>query len=294
MEYPVGAEPAKAGKTRRIVVCGDDFGMNSAVDGGILLLTGMGRMSAVSCLSLGPSFAANARVLRHESADVGLHLDLTDGLGGLSGMPLPLLIASAYTGRLRASWVDERLNRQLDAFEQAYGDAPVYVDGHRHVHQLPGVLSRLLRMLEQRYGARRPWLRCTVPAEVQGVGRLDAFKARVIGALGGHAVRRAVREQGWCSNGRLLGVYGLSGGAGHYAALLRCWLDAARDGDLLMCHPATPAWTDADPLQRQRAAELEVLSHADLADWMRARGLEISRLSQLLPGEADCASGVPA
>jgi hypothetical protein len=60
----------------------------------------------------------------------------------------------------------------------------------------------------------------------------------------------------------LLGVYDFEGGAARYRGLLAGWLQAARDGDLLMCHAGLPDGPRGagDPLAAARAAEFEVLS----------------------------------
>ena len=273
------------GALRRIVICADDFGMNPAVDEGILDLARAGRLGAVSCMTLGPSFPERVAALREADVDAGLHFDLTEGVGGQEpAIALKTLIAQAYLGRLAPAWVDGRLERQLDAFERIYGAAPAYLDGHQHVHQLPGVLPRVAEILQRRYGARMPWLRCTLPRSQPGVGLANAFKAQVIGALGGAALERTVRRHGWRSNARFLGVYGLSGGAAHYAQLVGRWFEAARDSDLMMCHPARAvAPGEGDALMQQRAAELEVLAGEDMPRWLRARGLRVERLSRIAP-----------
>ncbi len=285
MENQENGQQANPQGRRRIVICADDFGMNSAVDGGILYLAQAGRLGAVSCMALGPSFAGQAEALRGADVDAGLHFDLTEGVGGQEpAIPLRHLIARAYLGRLAPTWVDGRLERQLDAFERLYGAAPAYLDGHQHVHQLPGVLPRVIEILQRRYGQRMPWLRCTLPRSQPGVGAANAFKAQVIGMLGGHALHRAVRRHGWRSNERFLGVYSLSGGSAHYAQLLRCWFEAARDGDLMMCHPARAvAPGESDALMRQRAAEFDVLSNEDMPRWLQAQGLRVERLSRIAP-----------
>ncbi len=269
------------GEMRRIIVCADDFGMNSSVDEGILELVEMGRLSAVSCLSTGPTFAAHAASARDAGVDLGLHLNLTEPMEGSLGLSLPRLIASAYTGLLDASWIDAAIHCQLDAFELAVGRGPDYVDGHQHVHQLPGVRRRLLAVLRERYGHGQPWLRCTVPGAQQGQRPADVFKARIIGALGARALRRQAREGGWRQNNGLLGVYGLSGGAPAYSQRLYAWLRAARDGDLLMCHPAAPSATYPDGLSAQRAAEYEVLARPALSTGLAANGVHISRFGAL-------------
>ncbi|MBO1111255.1 ChbG/HpnK family deacetylase [Bordetella petrii] len=263
---------------KRIVVCGDDFGMNAGIDAGMLRLAGLGRLSAISCLTQGSTFAAHAASLKSLDLDLGVHLNLTEALGHpdqAAVMPLRALIARAYTGRLDEAWIDDQLMRQFDVFEDILGRAPDYVDGHQHVHQLPGVLPRLLRLLEHRYGRQAPWLRHTAPGMQEGIPLRESAKARLIGALGADAVARVARRDGWRTNRRLLGVYGLQGGARRYAGLLQHWLNNARDGDLLMCHPALPGAGDA--LARQRAAEFEVLARPELGDWMRLNGVCVAR-----------------
>ena len=76
--------------SKRVVVCGDDFGMNAEVDEGMIALAGMRRVSAVSCLSLGPTFAANAPRLAAQDVDIGLHLNFSETLGA-NAEPLPSL-----------------------------------------------------------------------------------------------------------------------------------------------------------------------------------------------------------
>jgi len=265
--------------SKRIVVCGDDFGMNADIDEGMIELAGMGRLSAVSCLSQGPSFAAHVRRLAPLDVDVGLHVNFTEQLDpNAEALPaLGRLILNAYAGRLDAAWIDARLQRQFDAFEAATGRAPDYVDGHQHVHQLPGIRARLLLLLKRRYGENRPWLRQTAPGMQSGIPLREAFKARVIGALGAAALAREARADGLRTNRRLLGVYGFEGGKRHYAGLLQNWLFNARDCDLLMCHPAA-ASQDGCAMSRQRRAEFDVLASPKLGDWLNVNGVHISRL----------------
>jgi|GEM_PF-24044 len=266
---------------KHIVVCADDFGMTPGIDAGMLQLAAMGRLSAVSCLALGPAFAADAPALAGIDADLGVHLNLTeafDAAGRTAVMPLPALIARAYTGRLDGAWIDTQLARQFDAFERTLGRAPDYVDGHQHVHQLPGVLPRLLDFLRRRYGPQRPWLRHTAPGILDGIPLRDAAKAHLIGALGAAALRRAAHRDGWRTNRRMLGVYGLDGGVRRYAALLHHWLYHALDGDLIMCHPGLPS--SGDRLAGQRAAEYSVLASPLIGEWMRFNGVRIARLSR--------------
>lgn len=265
--------------SKRIVVCGDDFGMNADIDDGMIALASMGRISAVSSLSLGPTFAQNAGRLKSLNVDVGLHVNFSETLGA-DAEPMPSLrklIFSAYAGRLDPAWVDAQLNKQFDAFEAAFSRAPDYIDGHQHVHQLPGIRDRVLAQLKCRYGDARPWLRQTAPGTQCGIPLKESIKARIIGALGAGALARQAQQDGLRTNRRLLGVYGFEGGKRRYADLLQNWLFNARDGDLLMCHPAMDC-KDGSPMSRQRRAEFDVLASPKLGDWMSANGVRIERL----------------
>jgi len=252
--------------------------MNSGIDSGILKLSKLGRLSAISGLTQGLSFGANGPRLRDVNLDIGLHLNLTVAFGAASQpnvLPLRVLIARAYAGLLDKAWVDNQLLRQFDTFEEVLGHPPDYVDGHQHVHQLPGVFPRLLRILRQRYGGcRQPWLRYTAPGMQAGIPFIDSAKAHLIGSLGASEVARAARCEGWLINRRMLGVYGLQGGGRRYARLLHHWLNNARDGDLLVCHPASSSANDM--LASQRLAEFEALARPELGDWMRLNGVRIA------------------
>lgn len=263
---------------KRIVMCGEDFGLNADVDAAVMRLAHMGRLSAVSCLTQGPTFVEHGPDLRELDLDLGVHLNLTECLGqaGQASMTsLPTLIARAYAGRIDDAWLNLHLVRQFDAFEDVMGRAPDYVDGRQHVHQLPGVLPRLLQLLAHRYGSRGPWLRHTAPGAQDGIPLRESAKARLVGALGASAVSRIARLDGWRTNRRLFGVYDQQGGARRYARLLQRWLHNARDGDLVMCRPALPG--SAGTLASQRVAEFEVLARPEFGDWMRCNGVRVAR-----------------
>ncbi|WP_165374980.1 ChbG/HpnK family deacetylase, partial [Bordetella pertussis] len=70
-------------RCRRIAVCGDDFGMNEAIDGALIELAGAGRLSAVSCMPLAPAFAADAPALARLDVDLGVHVDFTEAFRAL-------------------------------------------------------------------------------------------------------------------------------------------------------------------------------------------------------------------
>jgi len=251
--------PPSAREYRRIVLCADDFGMNPAVDAGILRLAALGRLSATSLLVDGPCAERDAPALAETSLQVGLHLNLTESFGQPDiCLPLRQVIAAAYLRRLPPARVRASVERQLERFQALVGRLPDYVDGHQHVHQLPVVRTALLQALSGHLGYR-PWIRDTGNPRMRGLPWRLWFKARVIASLGASALRRPLRLRGYPQNPGFLGVYDFQGGATAYEGWMRHWLAQCRTGDVLMCHPASGA-DAADALSAQRQSEFDVLS----------------------------------
>ena len=243
------------------MLCADDFGQGAAVDAGILRLVEMGRLTAVSCLTGGPRWEADGPALlaTGNAVDLGLHLDLTDGAAGGTPVRLVRLLAAAYARRLDPAEVERRIGAQLDAFERVARRPPAFVDGHRHVHQLPVVREALLRALRARYGPAVPLVRCTVPRRWRGA------KALVIAALGGFALRRRLRREGVPHNRDFAGVYGFDPRA-DYPGLMRRWLAGVGDGAIILCHPGLPGGKPEDPIAEARVAELRYLGSPEFRE----------------------------
>lgn len=248
--------------SRAIVLCADDYALSEGVDRAILELAAAGRLTALGCLVQSPRWPAAARALASLRADVdiGLHFNLTEALGNAWRRPLPQLLAGSRlrllpTVRLRAS-----LEAQLDAFTGALQRPPDYVDGHRHVHQLPQIRDVLLDVLERR--GWRPWLRVTTP--LVAADHSSAFKARVIAALGAHQLAVRCRQTAWPHNPAFTGIYGFNTDVPGYLALLQNWFARMPADTLFMCHPGTDSTRLAvDPIAPARCVEYEALRSAD-------------------------------
>jgi predicted glycoside hydrolase/deacetylase ChbG (UPF0249 family) len=267
---------------RSLAVCADDFGMHQDVDGAILDLVAQRRVTTVSCMvggaswrQQGPRLAARPR----EALETGLHFDLTlSPLGPVRAQPLPLLIGKAFARALSLSALREQVERQLDAFEQVMQRAPDHVDGHQHVHQLPGVREALLGTLLRRYPGKLPWLRSTRPAP------RATLKAYIIDALGGAQLRRAAARAAFDTSARLLGVHDFRTDAAGYAELLSGCLRDCRDGDVLMCHPGWSPGAATDPLRAMRVTEWRVLSGDAFGQLMARERVTLRPLGQARGG----------
>ncbi|WP_370680754.1 ChbG/HpnK family deacetylase [Comamonas sp. GB3 AK4-5] len=245
---------------RTIALCADDYALHPLVDEAVEQLVLQGRLSATSCMTTAPRWAEAARRLPalRPRLSVGLHFNLTEGHGAQPAPGIGQVIAQAYTGRLTASAMRTDWQRQLDAFEDALGSAPDFIDGHQHVHQLPGVRTALQAELQARYGDRGmalPWVRSTAPA-----GRLWRDpKASIIALLGGWSSTRRLQRLGVPHNHGFGGVYGFDAPTPEaYSRHMAQWLAQLQSGSLMMCHPAT-APVEGDAIGAQRAVEYAYL-----------------------------------
>lgn len=294
----VKPERSQRSSAREICVCVDDFGLNQGINEAVLALVSMGRVQAASAQVGGPGWSAGARELRQldpQGVDVGLHLDLTEcPLQAEIRMSLKVAIARAYANRLQTSLLRSEIRAQLDAFEDAMGRPPAYVDGHQHVHQLPVVRSLLVEELLHRYQGgvsgrnldQVPWLRSTRSPQLKAHSDLGTcFKAWVIATLGSRGLAMLAGRYGIGQNQRLLGVYDFGGDAPEYGQRLSRWLQAAESGDLLMCHAGQMtdrAGPQVDSLAHARLNEFSVLSSLEFAELVAFENIRLRPMRQIL------------
>ncbi|HEX6998271.1 MAG TPA: ChbG/HpnK family deacetylase [Gammaproteobacteria bacterium] len=175
----------------RLIVHADDFGLSEAVDDGIVEAHDRGIVTSTSVMANGPAFAHAVALARARPAlDVGLHLTLTElepltrdspALAGAANRlpPHAVQFAARYLrGRIPLADVRRELEAQIRTALDA-GLAVSHLDGHQHVHVLPGV-ARVVVELARAYGIRA--VRC--PAE-----RVRLFMLR-----GGARVRRIAEQ----------------------------------------------------------------------------------------------------
>jgi len=202
--------------SRSLVLHADDFGMNAAVNSGILRSFQNGLLTSTSLLANAPDAAAACHSwpkliedLRAGSLpstlprqrlgdelrdfDLGIHLNLTQGRPLSSGYPAELLTPNgAFPGigpvfrRLRATGsrfrdgVRKELSCQIE-FMLDHRVSPTHLNGHQYVELMPGV-AELVPQLMEKYSipvvriARETHLLQTVLVQ----GRIPAFMLAVV------------------------------------------------------------------------------------------------------------------
>ncbi|WP_332683995.1 ChbG/HpnK family deacetylase [Bosea sp. (in: a-proteobacteria)] len=274
--------------TRGFVLCADDFAMTAGVSRSILELLARGKLSATGAMTSRPHWRGLAGELGTFSgkADLGLHFNLTcaaplSAMSALApGGELPKLgeLARLALGSAAARReIAAELARQLDAFEDGLGRAPDFVDGHQHVHVLPGIRRAVLEAVARRYPPGSVYLRDPADsiAAIRARG-VAVGKALVIAGLAA-GLRPAAARRGIPLNRGFSGVSPFDP-ARDFTTDLACFLERPGPAHLVMCHPGH---VDAELVALDPVVATRPLEHAALLAFAPPPGLRLARFSEL-------------
>lgn len=275
-----------------VTIIADDYALAPGISDAVLELADAGRLSGTGAMVPSPFWPAHARRLAAAPAgfQAGMHLTLTGGLSPLGdlgalvpGGQLPGIgtwMGWSLTGRLLGAQprhlITAEIARQLDRFEDAMGRPPDFIDGHQHVHLLPGIRGPLLDEMVRRYAGAGPWLRdCAERADHILARGVAPAKAALIAALA-LGLGRAAHRRGIATNRGFSGIYGFDG---DFPARMRRFLHRARPGLLVMVHPGYPdnVLAALDPVTEPRLAELTYLASPQFAADLAAVELVVAR-----------------
>ena len=222
-----------------------------------------------------------------DGLDVGIHLTLTDHVP-LGALPLTApgnrfpslgkLMKLSLSRTLALSEIRQEIQRQFDAFAIHFGRAPSFLDGHHHVHQLPGIRNVVVEAIVENFSQEKPYVRvCSSPLDVllsRGVGTVRAMG---IGWFGGR-LRRLAESNGIPVTRGFSGIYDFSGGT-PYGDLFKRFLIGLTDQSLIMCHPGLvdDDLRRVDGLTNQRESELEYLLSQEFISTLEQAGIHLSR-----------------
>src|SRR5437762_11913882 len=257
-----------AAPTRRIWLCADDYGISPGVNRAIRDLIERGRLNATSVMMVGPSVGRDeASALRSVAANsprcaIGLHITVTapfrpltmhfQPLEGGMFLAFPKLLRAGLRRRLDPEIIRAELLVQLAAFNEMFGRAPDFVDGHQHAQLFPQMRDAFLSAVKQ--AAPNAWVR-------QGgrnqplVRRLGTPKALLLDILSAQFRRRAAHA-GIAFNPGFAGAYDFAQEP-DFGMLMRQFLAELPEHGLIMCHPGFVDETliSLDPLTTQREHE---------------------------------------
>jgi predicted glycoside hydrolase/deacetylase ChbG (UPF0249 family) len=213
---------------------------------------------------------------------IGLHATLTAPFRPLTmhfqpidgGMFLgfPKLLRAGLLRRLDPEIIYAELIVQLAAFNEMFGRAPDFVDGHQHVQLFPQVRDGFLTAVKE--AAPKAWVR-------QGgrhqplARRLGAPKALLLDVLSAQFRKRASRAD-IAFNPGFDGAYDFSRQP-DFSVLMRQFLDGLPEHSVIMCHPGfvDDLLLSLDPLTVQREHEYAFLGGDDFPRLLAANNVTL-------------------
>lgn len=271
---------------KRIVLCADDYGQNSAISQAIVELVKAKCLSAVSCLVTEPNWPMYAKKLEpfKETIDIGLHFNLTEGKP-LSpefphAIPLNQLILKANFRNLPKQPILQELRLQLDRFTTVFNKLPDFIDGHQHVQQLPIVRDALFEVYEERLRSHGTPVRCTYsPGSMTRIQDVAYIKQLIIQLCGGLGFKQALVNHNIPHNQTFAGIYNFKN-AYDYTQLFLRFLDQIADGGMIMCHPGLMG-NDIDAIGTARHQEYCYFSSQQFLHDLANKNITLMRFSEL-------------
>jgi len=179
----------------KVVFHADDFGLTRSMNAGIVEAYERGVLRSTSLMVTAPAWEdAVERAVATPGLDVGVHLTLVEERPVLPPAEIPSLVHDGrfwpshgtvglrwLQGRWRPSEATAELGAQLDRFA-ATGLSASHLDGHQHLHLLPGVFAWVIAQ------ARRLGIRFVRSSLAEPWGRDGGVRG---------AVQMALRAVGW-------------------------------------------------------------------------------------------------
>jgi predicted glycoside hydrolase/deacetylase ChbG (UPF0249 family) len=289
---------------KNLIVNADDLGWTDGVNRGIADAHRKGLVTSTSLLANGRAFSGGVGVAQNNpSLGVGVHLNLSDGpsiapiaavnsllndAGELAGGPESLLLQIAKRN-LQLAEVEQEWDAQIQKIRGA-GVEPTHLDGHKHVHMLPGLFEIALRLAKKHgIGAIRishedSKLRALLSKgkdRNSGIQLKQGVQARGLKLLARDA-REMAERAGIAATDYFCGIAqtGVLLGEG-VEQLLQ---NLPKGTTELMCHPG---YADEDlrssptRLQESRQVELDILTDVRIRKLVATRGIRLINFKML-------------
>ena len=283
---------------KNLIVNADDLGWTEGVNRGILDAFRVGIVTSASLLANGAAFPEAVKAARSAPRlAVGVHLNLSDGAptadresvtsllnddGMLADGPENLLLKRARR-KLVLDEVEEEWDAQIQKVRDS-GIRPTHLDGHKHVHMLPGLFEIALRLAKRhgieaiRVSLEESSLRTALASGSQhrgGVVMKLGVQARGLNVLARDARKLAARvgiatADYFCGIAQT-GELTLEG----VQQLLKRLPEGTTE---MMCHPGYAddvLQKTATRLQASRQKELEILTDTRIRNLVASQGIRL-------------------
>jgi predicted glycoside hydrolase/deacetylase ChbG (UPF0249 family) len=283
---------------RNLIVNADDLAWTEGVNRGIAQAHRYGIVTSATILANGAAFASAVELVKATpSLAVGVHLNLSDGKpvsppetvpsivndrGEFKGGPEALLLHVARRN-LRMKEVEMEWESQIRKVVNA-GIQPTHLDGHKHVHMLPGMFEIVLRLAKRnaipavRISHEGSSLRAALSSrENQNIPLVmkQGVQARVLKLLARDA-RALAEAAGIATTDYFCGI----AQTGELTIEgMKCLLQNLPEGTTeIMCHPGfmdRELEESATRLRDSRELEVQILTSPDLRNLVASQGIRL-------------------
>jgi hopanoid biosynthesis associated protein HpnK len=280
-----------------LIVNADDLGWTEGVNRGIAEAHRNGIVTSASMLANGAAFSSAIELAKSTPAlGVGVHLNLSDGKpvaaeavsslvneqGDFVGGPENLLLRLARRSLLLKE-VEREWESQIQKVIRA-GIRPTHLDGHKHVHMLPGLFEMALRLARRHgIGALRVSHEASTLRAALSCGEKQnspvvikqGVQARVLKLLARDA-RALAETAGIATVDYFCGI--AQTGELTIEGLKRLLLGLPEGTTEMMCHPG---FMDAElgksptRLQDSRGVEVTILTNPEVRNLVASQGIRL-------------------
>jgi predicted glycoside hydrolase/deacetylase ChbG (UPF0249 family) len=283
---------------RNLIVNADDLGWTEGVNRGIADAFRNGIVTSASMLANGAAFAGGLEVAQQAPGlGLGVHLNLSDGApvadreavtsllnekGEFAGGPESLYLKQVRGGLLLRE-VESEWDAQIEKVRDA-GIEPTHLDGHKHVHMLPGLFEIALRLAKRHsIGAIRIALEESSLRTALASGkkqRSSVVMRQGVQARGLKLLARDAREQAERAGIAAADYFcGIAQTGELTLEGLKKFLKSLPEGTTeLMCHPGyadAALKKTATRLQDSRQKELEMLTDTGIRNLVASQGIRL-------------------
>ena len=283
---------------KNLIVNADDLAWTDGVNRGIRDAFRGGIVTSTSLLANGAAFPEAVKVAKSAPRlGVGVHLNLSDGVpiadresvtsllnddGDFTDGPESLLLK-----RARRRLVLDEVEKEWDAQIQKVRDSgirPTHLDGHKHVHMLPGLFEIALRLARKhgieaiRVSLEESSLRTALASGSQDRARVvikQGIQARALKVLARDARIQAAR-MGIATADYFCGI--AQTGELTFEGVERLLKNLPEGTTELMCHPGYAdevLQKTATRLQASRRKELEILTDTRIRNLVASQGIRL-------------------
>jgi predicted glycoside hydrolase/deacetylase ChbG (UPF0249 family) len=299
--WPLGQVSGSAvanASVRNLIVNADDLAWTEGVNRGIAEAHRHGIVTSATLLANGAAFASAVELVKATPAlGVGVHLNISDGKplsrpetvsslvndrGEFRGGPEALLLRIARRN-LRLKEVEIEWENQIHKVMNA-GIHPTHLDGHKHVHMLPGMFEIVLRLAKRnsiaavRISHEGSSLRAALSSgENQNIPVVmkQGVQARVLKLLARDA-RVLAEAAGIASTDYFCGI--AQTGELTIEGMQRLLQSLPEGTTEMMCHPGfmdKELHESPTRLQDSRELEVDILTNPDIRNLVASQGIRL-------------------